>query len=251
MKLVLRQFYLLLISLLLLECVRTAPLAAQEATAQATGQCAAATPVENPWTKGLPQGWWQKRHEETLSAPGRKEARIVFIGDSITDGWDSEGGGLKVWKKEYIPMKALNLGINCDSTQHVLWRLDHGAIDGLPKLKVAVIEIGTNNVGITRDPPEDIAKGVEAICERVKQKTPHAKILLLAIFPKRFGAIRHDVANGLIARLADDKQIFFMDINDKLVNTERAIADRVGHLTEKGYEVWTEEIRPTLEKLMQ
>jgi beta-glucosidase len=120
-----------------------------------------------------------KRHEEILAAPGRAEARVVFIGDSITDGWDAEGKGLKVWQKEYVPMKALNLGVNCDSTQHVLWRLDHGEVDGLPKLKAAVIEIGTNNEGITRDPPEGIAKGVEAICGRLKQKAPRAKILLL------------------------------------------------------------------------
>jgi lysophospholipase L1-like esterase len=251
MKLAFRQCLLLLAVLLVLGCVRTAPVAAQVATVEATTQCKAATPVENPWTKRLPQGWWKKRHEETLSAPGRDACQIIFIGDSITDGWDSEGGGLKVWQKEYLPKKALNLGINCDSTQHVLWRLDHGAIDGLPKLKVAVIEIGTNNVGITRDPPEDIAKGVEAICEKVKQKAPQAKILLLAIFPKGFGANRHDVANGLISQLDDGKQIFYLDINDQLVATEGAIRDRVGHLTEKGYDVWAEEMGPTLEKLMQ
>jgi len=239
-----RRFAFLLAALLVPWSLRTAPLAGEEATVAATGQCAAATPVPNPWTKGNPEGWWMKWHERILAAPGRNEAQIVFIGDSITAG----GGD---WGKKFVPLKVLNLGVNCDSTQHALWRLDNGELDNLPNLKVAVIEIGTNNVGITRDPPKDIAKGVEAICERVKQKAPQAKILLLAIFPKRFGAIRHDVANGLIAKLADDKQIFFMDINDKLVNTEGAIADRVGHLTEKGYEVWAEEIRPTLKKLMQ
>jgi len=198
----------------------------------------------------MPKGWWIKRHQDILAAPGRKECQVVFIGDSITDGWDDDKGGKKVWEKEYVPMKALNLGINCDSTQHVLWRLDNGELDGLPKLKAAVIEIGTNNVGITRDRPEDIAKGVEAICERVKQKAPQARILLLAIFPKRFGAIRHEVANNLIAKLADGKRIVFMDINDTLVK-EKGIRDRVGHLTEKGYEIWAREMGPTLKKLMQ
>jgi beta-glucosidase len=147
-------------------------------------------------------------------------------------------------------MKAVNLGINCDSTQHVLWRLDNGEIDGMPKLKVAVIEIGTNNEGITRDPPEDIAKGVEAICGRLKQKAPQIKILLLAIFPKGFGTNKHDAANNLIAKLADGKQIVYMDINDALVEG-KGIADRVGHLNEKGFEIWAEKIRPTLKKLME
>ena len=246
-----RRFSVLLVCFLLflLGSVQTACLAAEETAVAEKPQCKAATPVENPWTKRLPKGWWQKRHEEVLAAPGRKEAQIVFIGDSITDAWDETGQ--EVWEKEYVSLKVLNLGIVCDSTQHVLWRLDHGEIDGLPKLKVAVIEIGTNNVGITRDPPEGIAKGVEAICERVKQKAPQAKILLLAIFPKRFGAIKHEVANDLISKLDDDGQIFFMDINDALLETEGAIADRVGHLTEKGYEVWAREIRPTLENVMK
>jgi hypothetical protein len=100
----------------LLFSVQTARTSAAEATEPNEQQCAAATPIENPWTKRLPQGWWKMRHEEILSAPGREEAQIIFIGDSITDGWDAEGGGLKVWEAEYVPMKALNLGINCEST---------------------------------------------------------------------------------------------------------------------------------------
>lgn len=218
--------------------------------AEETKPCKAATPVPNPWTKKCPPGWWMKRHEAILAAPGRAECQLVFIGDSITDGWDNEGLGKAVWDKEYVPLNALNLGINCDSTQHALWRLDNGEMDNLPKLKAVVIEIGTNNEGITRDSPEDIAKGIEALCARVQQKAPQAKILVLAIFPKGFGANRHDVANGLIAKLADDKKIFYMDINEELVKG-KGIADRVGHLNEKGFQIWADAIRSTLKKLME
>jgi len=246
-----RRTLVLLAALLVPWSVRTARVDAEEAPAETTKLCKAATPVENPWTKRLPQGWWKKRHEEILSAPGREERQIVFIGDSITDGWDQEGGGLKVWEREYVPMKALNLGINCDSTQHVLWRLDHGEIDGLPKLKVAVVMIGVNNKGITRDKPEDIAVGIEAICGRLRKKVPHAKILLLGVFPRFFGKDKNDDVNGIISKLDDGKQIFYLNINDQLLATEGAIGDRVGHVTEKGYEVWADAIRPTLKKLMQ
>ncbi len=245
-----RRAILLLTACLVLAPVQTAGLAAEAAAGGKEPQCKAATPVPNPWTRKCPPGWWMKRHEEILAAPGRAEARIVFIGDSITDSWDAEGAGLRVWQREYVPMKALNLGVNCDSTQHVLWRLDHGVIDGLPNLKVAVVMIGTNNQGITRDSPEDTAKGVEAICGRVRQKTPQAKILLLAIFPKMFGANKHEIANGLIAKLADGKQIVSMDINDALI-VGKGITDRVGHLNEKGFEIWAEKMRPTLKKLME
>jgi beta-glucosidase len=247
----LRLLVAILVASSLFLSAQTTRITAQEATATSEKQCAAATPIENPWTKRLPQGWWKKRHEEILAAPGRNEAQIIFIGDSITDGWDAEGSGLKVWEKEYVPMKALNLGINCDSTQHVLWRLDHGEIDGLPKLKVAVVMIGVNNKGITRDKPEDIAVGIEAICGRLKQKTPQAKILLLGVFPRFFGKDNNDDVNGIISKFDDGKQVFYLNINDKLLATEGAIQDRVGHLTEKGYEVWAYAIRPTLMNLMQ
>ena len=248
-----RRFSVLLAALVVSSAawpVRTAG-AVEPATNPAATLCAAATPVPNPWTKKNPPGWWMKRHEEILAAAGRKEAQIVFIGDSITDGWDAEGAGLKVWEKEYVPLKALNLGINCDSTQHVLWRLDNGEVDGLAKLKVAVVMIGVNNKGINRHKAEDIAAGIEAICERLKKKVPQAKVLLLGVFPRAFGKDNNDDVNGIISKLDDGKQVFYLNINDALLKTQGAIADRVGHVTEKGYEVWAEQIRPTLKKLMQ
>jgi beta-glucosidase len=246
-----RRFPVLLAVLLASWSVQTAPVAAEGAPAETTKLCAAATPVENPWTKRLPQGWWRKRHEEILSAPGRGECQVIFIGDSITDGWDAEGGGLKVWEREYVPLKALNFGINCDSTQHVLWRLDHGEVDGLPKLKAAVVMIGVNNKGINRHAAEDIAAGIEAICGRLKQKVPQARILLLGVFPRFFGRDKNDDVNGIISKLDDGKQIFYLNINDALLSSQGAIRDRVGHLTEKGYEVWAEKMGPTLKRLMQ
>lgn len=220
------------------------------ATAPAVEPCAAATPVPNPWTRKSPPGWWMKRHEEILAAPGRSEAQIAFIGDSITDSWDAPGSGLKVWEKEYAPLKALNLGINCDSTQHVLWRLDNGEVDGLPRLKVVVVMIGVNNKGINRHKAEDIARGIEAICERLKTKVPQAKVLLLGVFPRFFGKDNNEDVNQIISKLDDGKRVFYLNINEALLKTDGAIADRVGHLTEKGYGVWAEQMRPALQKLM-
>ncbi len=213
--------------------------------------CQATTPTMNPWTKRMPKGWWLKRHQETLTAPGRTDTQMVFIGDSITDGWDSEKGGLRVWKKHFVPMKALNLGINCDSTQHVLWRLDHGAVDKLPNLKVAVVMIGVNNKGINRHKDEDVAAGILAVCKKLKEKAPQAKILLMGVFPRMFGRDMSDDINSTIAKLHDGKRVFYLNINQTLVQNKGAIADRVGHLTEKGYETWAAQIMPSVEKLMK
>ena len=91
-----------------------------------------------------PDKSWKDRHEslnQRVAEIGEK-AQVIFIGDSITQGW--EGEGKEVWARYYTQRNAINLGIGGDRTQHVLWRLDNGNVDGL-KPKAAVIMIGTNN----------------------------------------------------------------------------------------------------------
>lgn len=102
---------------------------------------------------------------------------LVFVGDSITDGWRS--GGQSVWQKYFAVHKALNLGISGDRTEHVLWRLQHGELDGY-KARLFVIMIGTNN----GDSPPDVAEGIKAIIAEIKGKQPQANILLLGMFPR-------------------------------------------------------------------
>ena len=86
----------------------------------------------------------EKRHESFNEISKKGEAQLVFLGDSITHGWD--GKGKAVWEKTWAPLKAANFGIGGDRTEHVLWRLEHGNFDGL-KPKEIVLMIGTNNTG--------------------------------------------------------------------------------------------------------
>jgi lysophospholipase L1-like esterase len=74
---------------------------------------------------------------------------------------------------------------------------------------------------------------------------------LLGVFPRRWGKDKNDDVNGIISRLHDGERVFHLNINDALLKTKGAIRDRVGHLTEKGYEVWADSIRPILKKLME
>lgn len=225
-------------------------LSAADSAPVATEQCPAATPTMNPWSKKMPSGWWLKRHEDILALPIRKEAEIAFIGDSITDGWDEPNAGLPVWEKEFGPLKPINLGIVCDSSQHALWRMLNGEAEGMPNLKLFVIEIGVNNKGINRHNEEDIEKGIAALCVVLKQKAPHARILVQGVFPRSFGSDNSDKLNANLAKLADGEKVFFININSQLKGTEGAIADRVGHLTALGYQVWADSIRVAVKELM-
>ena len=123
--------------------------------------------------------FWTARQDQLNARVKRHpDAQLLFIGDSITHGW--EGGGKEVWQKYYKPRKAINLGIGGDRTEHVLWRLDHGNLDGLhPKL--AVLMIGTNNAA--SNTPDEIADGIKAIVEKMRTRVPECKVLILASSP--------------------------------------------------------------------
>ena len=158
----------------------------------------ATTPVAKE-TKG-----WLARHESINAKAKQGGIDLVYIGDSIVQQFETKGK--EVWDYYYAPRHALNLGISADRTQHVLWRIDHGNLDGVhPKL--TIIMIGQNNGG--HNTAQEIAEGVTAVVQRVQAKCPESKILLLAIFQRRPQITPEravlDEANAILAKLADNK----------------------------------------------
>jgi lysophospholipase L1-like esterase len=200
------------------------------------------------------EGNWMRRHESFNERVKQGRVDLIFIGDSITQGW--EGAGKNVWAEFYGHRNAVNLGIGGDRTQHVLWRLDHGNIDGISP-KLAVLMIGTNNSG--SNTPEQIAEGVKAIVEKLRAKLPTTKILVLAIFPR--GETKDDprrkvneAANALIQKLADNEWVFYLDIGPKFLAPDGTLSREVMpdllHLNEKSYRTWAEAIEPMVKRLM-
>ncbi len=203
------------------------------------------------------QSWWMPRHNEKLKAiKEMKQVDLLMIGDSITHGWETKGR--KVWDKYYGKRNALNIGFSGDRTEHVIWRQQHGEIDGISP-KLAVIMIGTNNAGHRQDPAQETAAGIKAIIEQLRTRLPKTKILLLAILPrgeKPDNRLRklNDATNEIIAKYADDKYVFFLDINDKFLDDDgrlsKSIMPDLLHPNETGYGIWAEAMEPMIEKLM-
>lgn len=181
----------------------------------------------------------------------RGNVDLLFLGDSITQGW--EGAGKNVWQKYYGERKALNIGIGGDRTQHVLYRLANGHIDGLNP-KAVVLMIGTNNSNRDDHPPGEILEGVTAIVKKLRQELPEARILLLGIFPRgaTFSDQRGKIlqVNQALARLDDGQAVRFLDIGHKFIENDGSISKSVMpdflHLSERGYEIWAESIETTL-----
>lgn len=135
--------------------------------------------------ESVPRGedWWPQRHRtlnQRVAETGGK-AQGIFAGDSITQG--GEGAGKEVWDRYYAPRQALILGIGGDRTPYVLWRLNHGNLEGLNP-KAAVVMIGTNNSNGEDNTVEQIAEGVRAIVNKLRSRLPRAKVIGLAFFPR-------------------------------------------------------------------
>lgn len=205
--------------------------------------------------------WWHPRHEQKLEDKRKLLAagtppEVIFIGDSITQGWEKEGKA--VWQRHYAKYNALDLGFGGDRTENVLWRLQQGEIDGISP-KVAVLMIGTNNAGHRGEPPETTAAGIKRLLDEMAQRLPTTRVLLLAVFPRGEqpdDALRrlNEGVNKLIAGFADGRRVHFLDINTALLQPDGTLGKDVMpdllHPNEKGYEIWQRAMDPTLQKLL-
>lgn len=199
---------------------------------------------------------WLERHTEKLAEiESRDKIDLVFIGDSITSGWEQEGKD--VWEQYYKKRNALNLGFGGDKTEQVIWRLQNGEGAGY-QAKLAVVMIGTNNGG-REDSPTDVAAGIKGILDQWHALQPQCKVLLLGIFPR--GATSADPrrqvnekVNALISQYADNKRVFYLDIGSAFLADDGTLAREVMpdllHVHDKGYGIWAQAIEPTIQKLL-
>lgn len=214
---------------------------------------------------------WYKRHAEVLGLKDSINPEIILIGNSITHFWGgipavryADGklrtpNGPQSYANLFGPYRVLNLGFGWDRTQNVLWRLDHGELDGLhPRL--VVINIGTNNTSETENArmntASEIVEGIEAICRRVRSKIPNTKILVMAIFPREKDPassrriLINEINKGLI-NFTNKQQISFLDAGPKMLNADGTFVEGMmldfTHPSEKGYTIWADALRPVIQ----
>jgi len=213
---------------------------------------------------------WVKRHEGFVEIAKQGGVDLLFLGDSITDFWrreqtDRQVGGKKVWDREYGPRRAANFGISGDRTQHVLWRLQNGELDGINP-KAIVLMIGTNNTGFERDnttprnTPAQAAEGVREIVRLLRARLPQTKILLLAVFPRgekpdHPQRLQVNEINRLIAQLGDGRNVRFLDLGPKFLAADGTLPKDIMsdflHPGEKGYEIWAAAIKEPLAQMLK
>lgn len=203
------------------------------------------------------EAWWKQRHEAKAAEARRGGHEVVFIGDSITQGW--EGPGKAVWDRFYGKRKALNLGFSGDRTEHVLWRLMNGEMEDVDP-KLFVLMIGTNNTGHRQDDPADTALGVKLIIDLLRDRCPEAKILLLGVFPrdeKPDGRLRqiNDAVNSRLSTYADGTQVRWLDLSGKFLTDDGILTREVMpdflHPKGPGYQIWADAMEPVMVEMLK
>ncbi len=211
----------------------------------------------------LNEPWWKDRVAACDARVAKGDVGLIFLGDSITQGW--EDGGKQVWAKFYEKRKAINLGFSGDRTQHVLWRLQKHPIkslatkvEGKANPKLVVLMIGTNNSNGEDNTAAEIGAGITAIVKELRSQLPDAKVLILGIFPRSpkpdAQRKKNDEANAIAAKLADGKMVHYLDIGPKFLDKDGTLPKEIMpdalHPNEKGYQIWADAIEAKVAELM-
>jgi len=192
---------------------------------------------------------------------------IALIGDSITQGW---GGGFDgtpfnaAWQKQFSGLKAVNLGIGGDRMEHILWRLDHGALEGAAP-RVIVLKIGVNNAPLIKAngvPVETAAQGIKLCVENLRLRCPQSQIIVVKILPafdpsKEVGATVKEINVALDAlRLDGDTQVRVIDLAADFTHADGSLkselySDKYLHLNLAGYEVFAAKLKVAVEAALK
>lgn len=122
------------------------------------------------WFKDL----WKSRRAAWAHQAERDRGAVVFLGDSITQGWGDQMGGI------FPGMKVANRGISGDTTRGVLLRLQDDVLSLAPR--AIVLLIGTNDLE-EKATPETIVGNVQLILQAITQHNPSLPVLVCQVFP--------------------------------------------------------------------
>ena len=152
-------------------------------------------PGSNPATTPVPraESWWIERHREKVAEACRGNVDLLFLGDSITENYEKIGTGpaqnfYPIWRELFEPHRAMNLGFSGDDTEHVLWRLHHGEVDGLHPSQVVIL-IGTNNTARGQRAGQ-VSQGILAVIAETQRLLPSAHLLIVGILPSAISSTK-------------------------------------------------------------
>src|SRR5512137_72622 len=181
---------------------------------------------------------------------------VLLVGDSITMQWG------QAWTKHFPTLKTVNIGIGGDKTQNVLWRLDHGGVEGLEP-RLCVLLIGNNNMFFTPETGiESAAQGIKVCVDNLREKFPQAGVIVVKVFPAHtpgnpfYEDIKRVNAALDTLNLETDPKVRVLDIWGDMVNADGTLKkelftpDNIHLSQEGGYKLYAEKLKPLLESFL-
>ncbi len=206
----------------------------------------------------------QIAHTQLLEKAKQGRIDVYFEGDSITRRWGATDYPelLANWNQNFFGWNAANFAWGADTTQNILWRLNNGELDGVNP-KVIVLLAGTNNVGnvvipgMEEERARDITNGMEAVIKLMQTKAPEATIIVMGILPRNDNIGVMPTINEInqnLSKLADDEKIRYLNINNKLADSDGRLFDNMTidklHPSIEAYQIWADALKPLFHELL-
>jgi lysophospholipase L1-like esterase len=206
-------------------------------------------PGEGPVQPGI---WfrslWKNRRSEWGKAKDADRGAVVFLGDSITQGWGTLA-------QDFPGLKVANRGISGDTTRGIRFRLKEDVIDLQPR--AVNLLIGTNDIGLGAT-PELVAENVKAIIAELRAADPKLPIIACRVMPsdasKQRPADKIQRLNALVDEaVANDPLITRVDtfgiFASEQGNAKKEEFPDLLHPNAAGYAKWAEALQPVFQKL--
>jgi acyl-CoA thioesterase-1 len=219
--------------------------------------------------RGAAAGWgggtWWQQHEAILRLGDENPGlELVFLGDSISQGLTGAGDrlaradGERAVDRAFGGRRVASFGLSGDRTEHLLWRIGHGAFDAVDP-RLVVLLIGVNNINTGGDPGEDVAAGIEAVVHLLREREPQAEVLLLGCFPTKeagsWARRQTEIVHQRIAPLGALDGVRYLDLRPLFLRADGSLdprtmrADGV-HITAAGQEAWLAAIAPVVAEVL-
>jgi platelet-activating factor acetylhydrolase IB subunit beta/gamma len=222
-------------------------------------------PTAARWGEGDVSNIWIDHHGRIIDQvkTAGSGLAVLLVGDSITQGW----GGSPIdrmplgeaWQRRFRDLRTVNAGIGGDRTENVLWRLEHGLVDGVSP-KAVVLMIGVNNaplVAANGVPPVAVAQGIELCVKNLRLKCPQSHVIVLKVLPAfEPGSATHEAVvaiNEAIDRLelGAGSSVRVVDASARFLKADNALnaaaySDGHLHLSAEGYALLAEALEPAI-----
>jgi lysophospholipase L1-like esterase len=190
------------------------------------------------------QNVWTKRRSAWAASAEADQGAVVFLGDSITQGWGDD------FRNAFPGMKTANRGISGDTTRGMLFRLEADVLALHPK--GVVLLLGTNDLE-EGAAPEVITGNLKLILAALKAHRADLPVVLCLVMPssaskKRPAEAIRKINELYAAAVKGDPQVTVVDTWTLFADAagdapESEFPDRL-HLNEAGYARWAAALRP-------